>query len=127
MKVSDVTIHVVDAQWRNWVFVKVFTDYQINKSEREAWRLASMVLNALAIVLSVITIIGVLGSRYFVALIAADFPPEIAALATVLTQIMFPFILLVALGLAVLMGTLGGFLPARRAARLRVTEALRRA
>src|SRR5436189_343578 len=62
-------------------FVKVFTDYQINKSEREAWRLASMVLNALAIVLSVITIIGVLGSRYFVALIAADFPPEIAALA----------------------------------------------
>ena len=63
-------------------FVKVFTDYQINKSEREAWRLASMVLNALAIVLSIITIVGVLGSRYFVALIAADFPPEIAALAT---------------------------------------------
>src|SRR5205814_6516542 len=63
------------------------------------------VLNALAIVLSVITIIGVLGSRYFVALIAADFPPEIAALATVLTQIMFPFILLVALA-AVAMGVL---------------------
>src|SRR5829696_8534239 len=26
-------------------FVKVFTDYQINKSEKEAWRLASLVLN----------------------------------------------------------------------------------
>jgi putative ABC transport system permease protein len=36
-------------------------------------------------------------------------------------------ILLIALGLAILMGILGGFLPARRAARLRVIEALRRA
>lgn len=86
-------------------FVKVFTDYQINKSEKEAWRLASLVLNALAVVLSAITIIGILGSRHFVAIIAADFPPEIADLATVLTQIMFPFILLVALA-AVAMGVL---------------------
>src|SRR5205085_8609403 len=29
-------------------FVKVFTDYQVNKGEKEAWRLASLVLNALA-------------------------------------------------------------------------------
>ena len=86
-------------------FVKVFTDYQINKSEKDAWRLASLVLNALAVVLSVITIAGVFLSKYFVALIAADFPPEIASLATVLTQIMFPFILLVALA-AVAMGVL---------------------
>jgi putative peptidoglycan lipid II flippase len=86
-------------------FVKVFTDFQINKSEKDAWRLASLVLNALAVVLSVITIIGILGSRYFVALIAADFPPQVASLATVLTQIMFPFILLVALA-AVAMGVL---------------------
>ena len=86
-------------------FVKVFTDYQINKSEKEAWRLASLVLNALAIVLSVITIIGVLFSRQFVDLIADGFSPEKAALATTLTQIMFPFILLVALA-AVAMGVL---------------------
>src|SRR6188768_2130139 len=39
-------------------FVKVFTDYQITKSEQEAWRLANLVMNALAVVLSVITIIG---------------------------------------------------------------------
>ena len=38
-----------------------------------------------------------------------------------------PLILLIALGLAILMGVLGGFFPARRAARLQVTEALRRA
>ncbi len=86
-------------------FVKVFTDYQVKRTEQEAWRLASLVLNALAIVLSVITIIGVVFSRQFVNLIADGFSPEKAALATTLTQIMFPFILLVALA-AVAMGVL---------------------
>ncbi|MEO8574767.1 MAG: murein biosynthesis integral membrane protein MurJ, partial [Pyrinomonadaceae bacterium] len=86
-------------------FVKVFTDYQINKSEQEAWRLASLVLNALAVVLSIVTIVGILLSRQFVNLIAEGFSPEKAALATTLTQIMFPFILLVALA-AVAMGVL---------------------
>src|SRR5215203_1434815 len=62
-------------------FVKVFTDYQVNKSEAEAWKLASFVLNALAVVLSIITIIGILFSRQFVNLIAAGFSPEKAALA----------------------------------------------
>ena len=86
-------------------FVKVFTDYQINKSEAEAWRLASLVLNALAVVLSVVTIVGILLSRQFVNLIADGFSPEKAALAATLAQIMFPYILLVALA-AVAMGVL---------------------
>lgn len=86
-------------------FVKVFTDYQINKSEKEAWQLASLVINALAVVLSLICIIGILFSRQFIDLVADGFSPEKAALATTLTQIMFPFILLVALA-AVAMGVL---------------------
>lgn len=86
-------------------FVKVFTDYQINKSEKEAWRLASLVLNLLAVILSVVCIVGVIFSRQFVNLIADGFSPEKAALAATLTQIMFPFILLVALA-AVAMGVL---------------------
>ena len=86
-------------------FVKVFTDYQIAKSEAEAWRLASLVLNALAVVLSIITVIGILFSGTFVRIIGAGFGPEQAALATLLTQIMFPFILLVALA-ALAMGVL---------------------
>ena len=86
-------------------FVKVFTDYQVNKSEQDAWRLASMVFNLLAVILSVICILGVLFSKQFVGLIASGFSPEKAALATTMTQIMFPFILLVALA-AVAMGVL---------------------
>jgi putative peptidoglycan lipid II flippase len=86
-------------------FVKVFTDYQINKSEKEAWHLASLVFNALAVVMSVICIIGIIFSSQFIDLIAEGFPPEKAALATTMTQIMFPFIMLVALA-AVAMGVL---------------------
>jgi len=86
-------------------FVKTFTDYTEKRSEAEAWRLASMVMNALAVVLSVITIIGIIFSAQIVALIAPGFSPEKARLAATLTQIMFPFILLVALA-AVAMGVL---------------------
>jgi putative peptidoglycan lipid II flippase len=86
-------------------FVKVFTDYQIEKGEKAAWHLAGLVINALAVVMSVICIVGILFSRQFVDLVADGFSPEKAALATTLTQIMFPFILLVALA-AVAMGVL---------------------
>lgn len=86
-------------------FVKVFTDFQIKKSEIEAWRLASLVFNALAVVLSIVTIAGIFLSPYIVPILAWGFPPEKAQLAITLTQIMFPFILLVALA-AVAMGVL---------------------
>lgn len=86
-------------------FVKVFTDYQVTKSEEETWRLANLVLNALAVVLSIVTIIGIIFSRQFVMLIAPEFSPEAIELTTTLTQIMFPFILLVAMA-ALAMGIL---------------------
>jgi putative peptidoglycan lipid II flippase len=86
-------------------FVKDFTDYQIRKNEIEAWRLASLIFNVLAVVMSAITVIGILAAPYVVPLLARGFPPEKAALAVTLTQIMFPFILLVALA-ALAMGVL---------------------
>jgi putative peptidoglycan lipid II flippase len=94
-------------------FVKVFTDYQLKNSEAEAWRLASLVFNALAVVLSVVAAAGVLLSPLLVKAITYNYlgdpnhyyPPEKAALATTLMQIMFPFILLVALA-ALAMGVL---------------------
>ena len=94
-------------------FVKVFTDYQLKNSEAEAWRLASLVFNALAVVLSAVSILGILLSPLLVKLITYNYlgdpnhyyPAEKAALATTLMQIMFPFILLVALA-ALAMGVL---------------------
>lgn len=94
-------------------FVKVFTDYQLKNSEAEAWRLASLIFNGLAVVLSVVCFFGVLLSPLFVKIITYNYlgdpnhfyPAEKAALATTLMQIMFPFILLVALA-ALAMGVL---------------------
>ena len=86
-------------------FVKVFTDYQILKTEEEAWKLASLVLNALVVILSIITILGIIFSPQIVSLIADGFSPEKAALATTLTRIMFPYILFVAMA-ALAMGVL---------------------
>ncbi|MFV0388590.1 MAG: murein biosynthesis integral membrane protein MurJ [Pyrinomonadaceae bacterium] len=86
-------------------FVKVFTDYQIHKSEKDAWRLASLVLNGLVVVLSAITLLGIIFAPQIVGLIASGFPPEIAALATTMTRIMFPFILFIAMA-ALAMGVL---------------------
>lgn len=92
-------------------FVKTFTDYleDPEKGEEAAWRLASLVMNALAVVLSVIVILGVIFSPQIVYLMTQfftdGFSPEKAALAVTLTRIMFPFLLLVALA-AVAMGVL---------------------
>ena len=86
-------------------FVKVFTDYQILKSEEEAWKLASLVLNALVVILSGITLLGIIFAPQIVGLIADGFPPEIAALTVTMTRIMFPFILFVAMA-ALAMGVL---------------------
>lgn len=86
-------------------FVKVFTDYQIKKSEIEAWKLASLVFNCLAVSLSLVTILGIIFAPTIVPILAWGFPPEKAALAITLTQVMFPFILLVALA-ALAMGVL---------------------
>ncbi len=86
-------------------FVKVFTDYQLKRSEEEAWRLASMVLNALIVVLSVFVLLGILLAPYFVPLIAQGFSPEKQHLTVIMTQIMLPFILLVAMA-ALAMGVL---------------------
>ncbi|MGB7069727.1 MAG: murein biosynthesis integral membrane protein MurJ [Pyrinomonadaceae bacterium] len=94
-------------------FVKVFTDYQLKNSEREAWRLASLVFNGLAVVLSIVCLFGILLSPFIVKVITYNYtgnpnyyyPPEKAALAALLMQIMFPFILLVALA-ALAMGVL---------------------
>ncbi len=94
-------------------FVKVFTDYQLKNSEEAAWRLASLIFNALATVLSAVCLFGILLSPYIVKIITYNYlgdpnyyyPQEKADLAVTLMQIMFPFILLVALA-ALAMGVL---------------------
>src|SRR5688572_32144910 len=72
-----------------------------------AWRLASLVVNALAVVVGLITLLGMWFAPALVQLIAPGFAeiPGKTELTVEMTRIMFPFLLLVALA-AVAMGVL---------------------
>lgn len=86
-------------------FVKTFTEYERERGEGEAWRLASLVLNAFAISMSLAVVIGVLFAPQIVSVLARGFTPEKTQLAVDLTRIMLFFLPLVALA-AVAMGVL---------------------
>ena len=88
-------------------FVTVFSDYDSNKGEEATWRLASNVLVFLSLLLSLIVLLGMACAAPIVRLLAPDFAAIAGktALTALMTQIMFPFLILVALAAAV-MGTL---------------------
>jgi putative peptidoglycan lipid II flippase len=88
-------------------FVATFSQKLSAESEKSAWRLANLILNALIIVLGLVTVVGIVLSPWLVHLIAPGFS-EIKGkteLTTALTRIMFPFLLMVALA-ALAMGML---------------------
>jgi putative peptidoglycan lipid II flippase len=88
-------------------FVTTFTQKLATEGERSAWRLANLVLNALLVVLSLVTLLGIVMAPWIVRLIAPGFAdtPGKVELTAQLTRIMFPFILLVAVA-ALAMGML---------------------
>ncbi|MDR2462171.1 MAG: murein biosynthesis integral membrane protein MurJ, partial [Verrucomicrobiales bacterium] len=98
-------------------FVPTFSKVLTIEGRDAAFRLANLVFNALVVILSVICLLGILFSDQLVHLIAPDFAATSGKLplTVTLTQIMFPFILFVALA-ALYMGllnSLGSFgLPA---------------
>lgn len=80
-------------------FVTVFSDSLVTRGEKEAFRLANMVVNALILILGVVVALGMIFAPELVSLIAAGYQsnPEKFALTVKMTRIMMPFILLVAL------------------------------
>jgi putative peptidoglycan lipid II flippase len=88
-------------------FVTTFSRKLAAEGEQSAWHLANLVVNALLIVLSVITLAGIVGAPWLVRLIAPGFAeiPGKTELTILLTRIMFPFLLVVALA-ALAMGML---------------------
>jgi putative peptidoglycan lipid II flippase len=80
-------------------FVTTFTQKLTKEGDAAAWRLANLVLNALLIVVSLITLAGIVAAPWLVNLIAPGFRAVEgkAELTITMTRIMFPFLLLVAL------------------------------
>ena len=99
-------------------FVTVFSDYDETRGPEATWKLAGNVLVFITILLSLITILGILfADRIVLALVDADFEkiPDKVALTRLLTVIMFPFLIFISLS-SVVMGILNSkgrfFIPA---------------
>lgn len=88
-------------------FVTVFSDYDTNRGAKETWKLASTVLTFFGLFLSGVTLLGIYFSEPIVNILAPDFDLVTGkvALTVLLTRIMFPFLIVVALA-AVVMGML---------------------
>ncbi|MFA6216713.1 MAG: murein biosynthesis integral membrane protein MurJ [Candidatus Omnitrophota bacterium] len=83
----------------NAAFVPVFSEYSAKHTQEEFWELANIVLNLLLVILATVTIVGILFAPLVVRLIAPGFcaSPEKLAATIRLTQIIFPYVLLISL------------------------------
>jgi putative peptidoglycan lipid II flippase len=88
-------------------FVTVFSQKIATEGEGAAWKLASKMATLTTIFMSLLCLLGVLFSGPFIGILSPGFANEAGKLALTihLTQIMFPFILLVSLA-ALVMGML---------------------
>ena len=88
-------------------FVTVFSDYDANRGETEIWKLASTVMTFFTILLSGLVLAGIYFAEPLVDLLAPTFNliEGKTELTSLLTMIMFPFLIFVALS-AVVMGML---------------------
>ncbi|PIQ88115.1 MAG: murein biosynthesis integral membrane protein MurJ [Candidatus Omnitrophica bacterium CG11_big_fil_rev_8_21_14_0_20_43_6] len=83
----------------NAAIVPVLSEYNLKRSKEEFWELANILLNLLVVILSAITILGIVFSPLIVRLIAPGFissPDKLQATIN-LNRIIFPFILLIGL------------------------------
>jgi putative peptidoglycan lipid II flippase len=98
-------------------FVPTFTEYIKKRTPKEAWQLASNVITLLLIALSLICALGIFFSNWIIGKFAGEYRviPDKFDMTVAMTQIMFPFLPIIALS-AVLMGILNSrgtfFLPA---------------
>ena len=83
----------------NAALVPVFSEYRLKHTKEEFWELANVVLNLLLVVLSAITILGIIFSPLLVRLMAPGFisSPEKLEITIRLNRIIFPFVLLACL------------------------------
>src|SRR6185295_17547985 len=80
-------------------FIPVFTEYHTLRAKRDAWELASAVFTTLLTIVTAITILGMLAAPGIVWLMAPGFhgQPDKLLITTLLTRIMFPYLLFISL------------------------------
>lgn len=88
-------------------FIPVFTEYHTLKTKRDAWELASAAFTTLLTIVTGVTLLGVAAAPGIAWLIGWGFhdDPDKLSLTTVLTRVMFPYLLFISLA-ALAMGVL---------------------
>ena len=83
----------------NAAFVPVFSEYKVKHTEEEFWELANVVLNLLLVIVTAITLLGIIFSPVIVRLIAPGFisDPQKLEITVRLNRLIFPYILLISL------------------------------
>ncbi|KTD09300.1 murein biosynthesis integral membrane protein MurJ [Legionella jamestowniensis] len=86
-------------------FITIFSKKIETEGDDSAWRLAAKMLTLTSVVMSIISLIGIIFAKYIIHALAPGFSIEDIGITILLTQIMYPFILLVSLA-AIIMGIL---------------------
>jgi putative peptidoglycan lipid II flippase len=86
-------------------FITVFSKKIEREGDAAAWDLAAKMFTLTTVFMSIVTLIGIVFAKNLIGILAWGFAPKDAAVTVWLTQIMFPFILLVSLA-ALVMGML---------------------
>ena len=86
--------------------IPVFSDYTINRTRQELTRMVAVVLAAALTVLTAVSLLGIVTAPWIVRLIAPGFAADAGQwqLATLLTRVMFPYLLLVGLSALAMAG-----------------------
>ncbi len=94
-------------------FVPTFTRYLTQRGKEDAWRLANRVISALMVVTALVALAGIVWAGPLTRLFAAEYArvPGKLELTMHLTQLMFPFLTLVAIAVACMgmLNSLGHF------------------
>jgi putative peptidoglycan lipid II flippase len=91
-------------------FIPVFTEYLQKKTKDEALELAYNAFTIISIILTFVSVLGIIFSPFIIGLIGHGFisEPKQFALAVFLNRLMFPYIFVISLG-ALCMGILNSF------------------
>lgn len=86
-------------------FITIFSKKIATEGEDSAWILASKIMTLTIVLMSVVSLLGIFFAKQMIGILASGFTYQDAQITIYLTQIMYPFILLVSLA-ALTMGML---------------------
>ncbi|MEW6684692.1 MAG: murein biosynthesis integral membrane protein MurJ [Candidatus Edwardsbacteria bacterium] len=89
-------------------FIPTFTEYLTLYGKSEAFKLANKILTLLILLLSLLTILGIIFAPFMVMIVAPGFSKAKMSLTAEMTRIMFPFLAFVSLS-ALVMGILNSY------------------